>query len=122
MVFSMIYTKKKFEKRSSSQETEEDNNYVNAWDFIKGNLLTINNSCEIIRRSLKSSKMSTKMIKEHYNSQRTNYNELIQNTNVLLKNTGNSLKKAKVIIDSVNREVNLGSPKDFPGLSLKLPN
>ncbi len=118
----MIYRKKKVEKRNNSKETEENNNYVNAWELITGNLSAINRTCDIIKKSLRTSKMSTKIIKEHYNSQRAKCNKLIHNTNGILKNTGNNLKKAKIIIDSVKREFNLESTKNFPGLPLKLPN
>jgi hypothetical protein len=121
MVKSMIYRKKKVEKRINSKEPEE-NNSVNAWEIIKENLATINYTCEFIKKSLSNLKINTNMIKEHYKSQTTKEKTTINNTNAHLRNTTNNLKKARKSFDSAKRSLNVNDAKKLPGLPLKLPN
>ena len=118
----MIYRKKKVEKRINNKETEENNNSVNAWEIIKENLATINQTCDFIKKSLSNSTINANKIMENYNSQVAEYKKKINNTIVNLRNATDNLKMTKISSDSIKRALNLEETKKFSGLPHKLLN
>ncbi len=107
----------KFRKKEINTAFQE--NKISCWDIAKQNFKLINESCEVIGKTLKTLKTDSNLTKDTKKIGLVKSDELISQTVQDLKNSINILKECK-INNGVTRNIIDQNPK--MNLPLRLPN